>query len=78
MFVKITSNGKFVNFTQKRRRNDIGIDLLLKKYNQDDVALWNISKQKIYIYGKYCCVFLMFALYGMRIISNGESYVCIK
>ena len=39
LFVKITSNGKFVNFTQKKRRNDIGIDLLLKKYNQDDVAL---------------------------------------
>ena len=39
LFVKITSNGKFVNFTQKKKRHDIGVDLLLKKYNQDDVAL---------------------------------------
>ena len=60
--LKLLSDGKLVNFTpKKKKKNDIGIALLLKKYNPDDVALE--IYQYIYIYMESIVVYFLRFLY---------------
>ena len=55
--LKLLSDGKIVNFTpKKKKKNDIGIALLLKKYNPDDVALEIYQYIYIYIWKVLLCI----------------------
>ena len=57
--LKLLSDGKLVNFApKKKKKNDIGIALLLKKYNPDDVALE--IYQYIYIWKVLLCISYVF------------------
>ena len=62
--LKLLSDGKIVNFTpKKKKKNDIGIALLLKKYNPDDVALEIYQYIYIYIYMESIVVYSLRFLY---------------
>ena len=59
--LKLLSDGKLVNFTpNKKKKNDIGIALLLKKYNPDDVALEIYQYIYIYIWKVLLCISYVF------------------